>query len=403
MLDPPEPEVASSVDVIRSRRFHGSPELQAPLRLKWRHAPTGRPRRTRRMIQALRRLTRNAHLWLPGYLVSRWRRRGLGSPSDVWVTIADHFEPYWGRPDQAVARARVVRWRRQWPEIAQRHRDSADHPPSYTFFYPQEEYSPELVEPLAEMARQGIADVEVHIHHDGDGEASFLGRMRGFLDRLHVGHGLLRRHGGRIAFGFIHGNWALDNSRPDGKWCGLNNEITLLRELGCYADFTLPAAPDPCQAGPVNVIYRASDDPARPRSHARGAPIVPGSANVGDLTLIPGPLGLLWSAGRRGRPRLDTGEIAGHFLPSAERVHLWLEVAPRIGSHCFIKLFTHGAQERNAAPLLEGGLAVLFEALRSECESRQARLHYVSAWAMWQAVEAARLGGGEARLAGGSA
>ena len=37
-------------------------------------------------------------------------------------------------------------------------------------------------------------------------------------------------------FGFIHGNWCLDNSRADGRWCGLNNELILLRELGCYAD-----------------------------------------------------------------------------------------------------------------------------------------------------------------------
>ncbi|HEV7498922.1 MAG TPA: hypothetical protein VGQ33_02915 [Vicinamibacteria bacterium] len=341
-------------------------------------------------IATLRRVTRNAHLWLPGYLRSRWSRRGLGPPSDVWVTIADHFEPCWGRPEAAVARQRVARWRREWPEIAQRHRDSSDRRPCYTFFYPQEEYHPDLLDPLAEMAGQGIADVEVHIHHDGDGEESFLRRMRGFIETLHLGHGLLRRHRGQIAFGFIHGNWALDNSRPDGRWCGLNNEITLLRDLGCYADFTLPSAPDACQTGPVNVVYQVRDDPARPRSHARGSAIVPGGPSVGDLTLIPGPLGLLWSKGRRGKPRLDTGEIAGQFLPSAERVRLWIDVAPRVGSHSFIKLFTHGAQEKNAAPLLEGGLDRLFEAFRSECAQRQARLHYVSAWEMWQAVEAAR-------------
>ena len=53
---------------------------------------------------------------------------------------------------------------------------------------------------------------------------------------------------GRVVFGFIHGNWALDNSRPDGKYCGLNNEITLLRDLGCYADFTMPSGASPTRA-----------------------------------------------------------------------------------------------------------------------------------------------------------
>ena len=81
------------------------------------------------------------------------------------------------------------------------------------------------------------------------GEQSFTGRMSRFIETLAGRHGLLRRHRGKLAFGFIHGNWALDNARPDGRWCGLNNEITLLRDLGCYADFTLPAAPERSVAG----------------------------------------------------------------------------------------------------------------------------------------------------------
>jgi hypothetical protein len=46
----------------------------------------------------------------------------------------------------------------------------------------------------------------------------------------------------RVAYGFIHGNWALDSARPDGRFCGVNDEITILHETGCYADFTQPAA-----------------------------------------------------------------------------------------------------------------------------------------------------------------
>ena len=51
-------------------------------------------------------------------------------------------------------------WRRQWPEIASRHVDAEGRRPVYTFFYPEEEYRPELLEPLAEMTDQGIADVD---------------------------------------------------------------------------------------------------------------------------------------------------------------------------------------------------------------------------------------------------
>jgi hypothetical protein len=186
-------------------------------------------------------------------------------------------------------------------------------------------------------------------------------------------------------FGFIHGNWALDNVRPDGRWCGLNNELTLLRDLGCYADFTLPAVPDPSQAGPVNRIYWATDDPARPRSHARGTPVEPGRSVSGDLLMIPGPLGLDWTGRRAWKPRIDTGELGVNARPGPHRVRLWLEVAPRLGRDVFVKLYAHGAQERHAC-LLEGDLDQLFTDLRQACSERDLDLHYVTAWEMRQAV-----------------
>jgi hypothetical protein len=359
------------------------------------------------MREAWGKVTRNAHLWLPGYLQTQWRRRGLAPPRHVWLAIADHFEPLWQRPSPEEARDRVNRWRQRWPEIAARHQDAEGGRPRYTFFYPQEEYRPELIEPLAEMTRASIADVEVHIHHDGEGEQEFVERMSGFRDVLFSRHGLLRQHEGRLAFGFIHGNWALDNSRPDGRWCGLNNEITLLKQLGCYADFTMPAAPNVAQGGPVNVIFRTIDDPLRPRSYDRGVAVLPGLPAVGDLTLIPGPLGLDFEDRPIWKPRLDTGEISGYHRPSPGRARLWLSVAPRIAEHVFIKLFTHGAQERNSGPLLEGGLDELFEAMSLASSELGASLHYCSAWDMWGAVEALRLGhdplAGRAPLVRGSA
>jgi hypothetical protein len=340
----------------------------------------------------LGRLARYTHLWVPGYVATRLRRIAEPTPTDAWVAIADHFEPLWNGADEQTARSRVAVWRKHWPGIAARYRDSEARRPVYSFFYPQEEYRPELVEPLAEMTREGIGDVEVHIHHDGDGEARFTAKMRGFLQELHAGHGLLRRQDGRLVFGFIHGNWALDNSRPDGRWCGLSNEIAILRDLGCYADFTLPAADSPCQGGPVNVIYRVTGDPKRPRSFARGSRVRPGLPAVGDLTLIPGPLGLDFRTRGPLRPCLESGELAGYRLPSRNRVRLWLRIAPRLAGHAFIKLFGHGAQEQNSGPLLRGGLDRLFASLEGECAERGIRLHYVSAWGLFSAVEALTTG-----------
>lgn len=347
------------------------------------------------------RFSRNAHLWLPGYLRSRWERRSAPEPKRVWVVFADHFEPLWRGADDETARRRVALWRKHWPEIAARHRDSAARPPKYTFFYPEEEYRPYLLDSLAEMVEAGIADVEVHIHHDGEGEQNFVDRISRFTETLYHRHGLLRKHNGKITFGFIHGNWALDNSRPDGRWCGLNNEITLLRDLGCYADFTLPSAPGPTQTRMVNTIYWATDDPERPKSHDRGVPVTPGGPVAGHLMIIPGPLGLGWS-GERGRflPRLETGELASHAPPSPARVRSWLQLAPRIGDDLFLKLFGHGAQERNASVLLGAGLDSVLGALRDECAQRGQHLMLVSAWQVRLAVESLRLLGAQNPLLG---
>lgn len=333
-------------------------------------------------------LPRHAELWFPGYIRSRLNHWALRGPAKVWVAIADHWEPYWQKASGDVARGRAAVWGKYWPVIAGRHADSAGRPPQYTFYYPQEDYHPGILDILAAMTHRRIADVDVHIHHDGEGEQNFVDRMRGFIETLATRHGLLRSRNGKTVFGFIHGNWALDNSRPDGRWCGLNNEITLLRDLGCYADFTMPSGNSPTQSRTVNSIYWVTDDPLRPRSYDHGSPVRPGRPGGGDLLMIPGPIGLRW--GGRLKPRLETGELAHQDLPTPARVRCWLDLAPRIGKNIFIKLYSHGAQERNSeALLLNGGLDRLFEILPEECRRRGHELHYVSTWEMRQAVDAA--------------
>jgi hypothetical protein len=329
-------------------------------------------------------LPRNAQIWLPGYLKTLCRRRV--QPRHFWVMIGDHYEPMWHKPSAEVARERVMLWRNKWPEIAARHVDNDGRPPQYTFFYPEEEYRPELLEPLAEMKRLDIGDVEIHLHHDGESEAGFLDRMSRFQETLFRQHGLLRQVDGKLLFGFIHGNWALDNSLPSGRWCGLNNELTLLKELGCYADFTLPSAPSPAQTRTVNSIYWATDDPNLPKSHDRGAPLRAGKKNAGDLLIVQGPLAVRFGEDGRWIPRLETGELAGQDLPTAGRVRLWFRMAPQLGEHVFIKLYSHGTQERNSHALLDGGLDLLFTLLVREAHAQGGQLHFATAWQMYTAI-----------------
>ncbi len=333
------------------------------------------------------RLPRNAQIWLPG-LVASWPHTRQEPVTDVWVLITDHYEPYWKSADHVAAANRVATWTAAWPRIADRHRDSFGRRPRYSFFYPAEDYEPARIDELAVLVRAGIADVEVHLHHDGEGETEFRRIVGDFVTALHSRHGLLHERHGKPAFGFIHGNWALDNSHPSGRYCGLNNELTILRELGCYADFTLPSAPSPCQTRTVNQLYWADDDPARPKSHDAGAAVRPGDGQRDGLLMVQGPLTLRRHHRRAWQPSLEVGELTHIDPPTPHRVRRWLAAAPRVGAHQFIKLHTHGAQEHIAAALLGGGLDRLFELLGEECRRRGLRLGFVTAWECAEIIEA---------------
>jgi hypothetical protein len=337
-------------------------------------------------------LIHNSQIWGPFYIRQRLRQiTQLAVPplERIWVTIADHYEPKWQRVDLSTAQSRVALWRSGWPEIARRCKpDSAGNTPRYTFFFPEEEYHPTLLEPLAEMVREGIADVEVHIHHDGEGRQNFIDRITSFCSALDREHGLLRKRNGKLTFGFIHGNWALDNSNPDGRWCGLNDEIRILRDLGCYADFTMPSGDSPTQARMVNSIYYCNGDPHRTKSYDEGIPVTPGGGVKGDLLIISGPLGMRWRD--RLLPRLETGELRHGNVATPYRVRRWVDLSPRIGGDSFIKLFTHGAQERNSSALLGGLLESGFNLLVEEADRRGCSVHFVSAWQMYLAIEAIR-------------
>jgi hypothetical protein len=284
------------------------------------------------------------------------------------------------------ALGRVARWRDKWPRIADdTPRDAEGQRPQYSFFYPQEEYQRDLLEGIAEMVRLGIGDVEVHLHHNNEQRDSFIRKVTDYCRRLTCDHGLLRQQDGRTVFGFIHGNWALDNSRPDGKCCGLNGEIALLRDLGCYADFTMPSIPSVTQGRIVNQIYWCTNNSDNhPKSFDHGIEATVGGSRRGDLLMITGPVGVCFIG--RLMPRLETGEIAGYDLPTPSRVRRWFDLAPTIGDDIFIKLYTHGATERNQEPLLNGGLGNLFGWLAEEADRRGIEVHWATAWQMYQAA-----------------
>jgi hypothetical protein len=341
---------------------------------------------------------KNMQIWLGAYLKQR-RPRVAAGPVHIMFAFVDHFEPQWGRPAYEVEVARVARWREGYKALAGRHRDADGVPPQHTFFYPEEEYRPEHLDRIADLCREGYGEIEVHLHHDNDTEAGLREKIGRFVAVLHERHGALPvdPRTGRPVFGFIHGNWCLDNSRGDGRWCGVNNELRVLGELGCYADFTLPSAPSETQTRKINSIYYAIDDCDRPKSHDDGVDVAAGQPGSGDLLLVQGPLAVNWKNRRWGLiPRIENADVRAGQPPTPDRVDLWVRQHVHVRGRpewIFVKVHTHGTQERDMEALLGAPLDAMFSDLESRYnDGRRYALHYVSAREMTNIIKAAEAG-----------
>jgi hypothetical protein len=341
---------------------------------------------------------RNMQYWLGGYLRRR-RPPAVDGPIHVMFCFVDHFEPAWGKVDLATQRARVDRWCRDYRALAAMHRDADGRMPQHTFFYPEEEYLEEHLDKIAALCAEGYGEIEIHLHHDNDNEANFRQTIERFNNLLHERHGALPRDpaSGQLRFGFIHGNWSLDNSRADGRWCGINNELILLRELGCYADFTLPSAPSDTQTKTSNAIYYATDDPLRPKSHDSGVPVRVGGTPSGDLMIVQGPLGLNWRERKFGvLPRIENADVRRGCPPTPERVDAWVKTGIHVEGRpewVFVKVHTHGTQERDMDTLLGDAAQRMHQHLeRAYNDGKRYVLHYVTARETYNIIKAAEAG-----------
>jgi len=337
--------------------------------------------------------------------------------------VADHFEPFRKRLDVegharggatgAEALESVETWTRRYPVSCEGFRDSDERPPRHTFFYPQEEYDPACIDALADLCAGGFGEVEIHLHHRNDTADNLRKKLSAFRDVLRNRHGMLGSDkDGNTRYGFVHGNWCLCNSRPDGDWCGVNGELTVLAETGCYADFTFPSAPSPTQPRMVNALYRASDMPGRPRGHDKGVECRVSSVETDSITpslhhsntpvsssllLIQGPLALDWRNRKWGVvPRLENGVIGGNDPPTPQRAELWagqhvhVQGVPR---WVFVKVCTHGCLDVNRDTVLGEPMKSLHEHLQSRFnDGVNWRLHYVTAREMYNIVRAAEDG-----------
>jgi len=250
------------------------------------------------------------------------------------------------------------------------------------------------------LCSRGYGEIEMHLHHDHmppfpDTSDSLRKKIEDCIES-YSRFGIFCLPDGRKTFGFIHGDWALDNSRG-GRFCGVNDEIRILSEAGCYADFTFPSLHE-SQPIKINAIYYVTDNVLKPKSYNSGADVRMGGTPSGDLMMIQGPLGIRFKRkyGLPFFPAVEAAEIQGESRPTLDRMKAWLKADIRVLGReewIFVKLHTHGAMRQNLEHNI-GGVADRFftELERKYNNPQDGYLDYVTAREMYNIIKAAEAG-----------
>jgi hypothetical protein len=335
-----------------------------------------------------------------------WRalKSPVRGPLHVILALADHFEP---AIDPADGRKRVSYseqerrleyWTTEYPKVVDGWRDHDGRPLLHTYFYPAEQYDEGLLERLAEHCHAGWGEVEIHLHHGSphpDSAENTRRVLTEFRDRLAFRHRCLETEAGCAgpAYAFVHGNFALANSAA-GRFCGVDSEMQILAETGCYADLSMPSGMwHPAQIGKTNSLYECALPLDQPAPHRQGRELIAGRVPDTFPLIIQGPLvtdirRTLGSA----RPVLENGGITGANPPTMHRFSLWKQAQVRVFGRpdwLFVKLFCHGMNPTQKDAVIGDSFRKFLSALVGEANDRKETLHFVSAREMANIVLAA--------------
>jgi hypothetical protein len=327
---------------------------------------------------------------VPSY-ASQWIARGVPKgPIHLIFTLADHFEPAIvprdGR-ERAPAHEqerRLERWCREYPRLANEWRDSDGRPFQHTYFYPAEQYDKGLIDRLAEHCHEGWGETEIHLHHGMD-EPDTAENTRHMLNAFRYA---LQRRGclsyldgtGAARYAFVHGNFALANSA--GGWlCGVDSEMQILAETGCYADLTLPTSLfHRSQTAKINSLYECALPLNQRAPQRKGSDLRVGREPRIFPLVVQGPL-VLALGGRRG-VQIENSALVASNPPSLRRLELWKRAAIAVKGRedwLFIKLHCHSMDPTHEQVVLGEAMRSFLRDLVSGAKQRGEILHFVSA------------------------
>jgi hypothetical protein len=342
--------------------------------------------------------------WLPAYGWQRLTRKAFQGRVHLIITLADHFEPsIIPTPGAGFApldeqERRVEIWCREFPQMADRWRDGEGRPFNHTYFFPAEQYERSLVDRLAAHCRAGWGELEIHLHHgmlSPDTAENTRRQLEEFRDILAARHGCLcyLDETGPARYAFVHGNFALANS-AGGKFCGVDNELTVLSETGCYADLTMPASAfHPAQIGKVNSLYECGLPLNQTAAHRRGRDLEVGRKPEIFPIMVQGPLMLDFDrSARSGFGRFENASLTGVNPPSLRRLRLWKQAGICVQGRpewLFIKLHTHSMDPTQQEGVLGAPMRQFLGELIEGAKDRGEMVHFASAREMVNMILAA--------------
>ena len=337
--------------------------------------------------------------WLlryPAWRAGEFLRRAkvASGPSHLIFVVANHYEPGLG----PAAVSRVEKWCDLARATGDAIRDHDGTPFRHTNFFPAEQYERPLLELLADLQAEGYGEVEIHLHHGidrPDTPENTRRQLEVFRDVLSEEHRCLSREhpGTQPKYGFVHGNWALANS-AGGRYCGVDSEMQILADTGCYADFTLPSVPFQSQVPRINAIYQCGHSLTKAQPHRSG----PG-LRVGDKLELPiiftGPLVFDWTRRVRGLPvpRVEDGALAQNYPLTMARFERWRSAGIGVKERpewIFIKLYSHGFFDWDQDLMIgEQMKRFMSEVLETAERSGEFKVHFASAREAFNMVAAA--------------
>ena len=326
-----------------------------------------------------------AYIWLPDYVahVVHDGKQKTVRPTHIMFLFVDHYEP--GTGNKGSDRNRL--WLTKYVAMADGHRDSYGRKPRHTWFYAYEHRNPQVMTELSEAVRRGYGEIELHWHHGHDTNESFPMKLEQALDWFNSFGALISiAPGNPVGFGFVHGNWGLDDSRGE-KYCGIRRELDILRRAGCYADFTFPSFGWESQPSKTNSIYYAWDDDD-PKSYDRGEDASLGRSQDGAFMIFEGPLSL-----RLSRQLFEYGAIDNDDVATKSRVDSWIRTGIGVKGRpewVFVKIYTHGIQNEDV--VLGHQTDDMYSYLEERYGRGDYRLHYVTAREAFNIVRAAEEG-----------